>query len=58
MPIEIAVYYPGQSKPQMQTVQADAKSNVFSINVSGEPEKIILDPDMWILMDADFKKKE
>jgi aminopeptidase N len=58
MPVEIAVYYPGQSKPQMQTVQADARSNVFSINVSGEPEKVILDPDMWILMDANFKKAE
>ena len=58
MPAQIAVYYPGQSKPQMQTVQADAKLNVFSINVTGEPEKVILDPDMWILMDADFKKAE
>ncbi len=58
MPLEIAVYYPGQIKPQMEIIQADAKSNVFSINVSGEPEKVILDPQMWILMDADFKKGE
>ena len=42
----------------MQVVQADAKSNIFSINVSGEPEKVILDPNMWILMDLDFKKKD
>ncbi len=58
MPVEIAVYYPGQNKPQIETIQADAKSNVFSINVAAEPEKVILDPNMWILMDADFKKKE
>ncbi len=58
MPVQIAVYYPDQAKPQIQTVQADSKSNIFSINVSGEPEKVILDPDMWILMDSDFKKKE
>lgn len=58
MPVQIAVYYPGQAKPQMQTVQADAKSNVFSINVGGEPEKVVLDPNMWILMDADFTRKE
>lgn len=58
MPVQIAVYYSGQTKPQMQTVQADAKSNVFSINVSGEPEKVILDPEMWVLMDADFTKKD
>ena len=58
MPVQIAVYYPGQAKPQMQTVQADAKSNVFSINVSGEPGKVILDPDGWILMDAEFTKAQ
>ena len=58
MPIQIAVYYPGEAKPQMQTVQADARANFFSIKVTGEPEKVILDPDMWILMDADFKKEE
>jgi aminopeptidase N len=58
MPVQVAIHYPGQAKPQMQTVQADAKSNIFSINVSGEPEKLILDPDMRILMDADFTKKD
>ncbi len=58
MPVEIAVYYPGQAKPQIEVVQANAKSNVFSINAAAEPEKVILDPNMWILMDADFKKAE
>ena len=58
MPVEIAVYYPGQNKPQMETIQADARANVFSINVTAEPEKVILDPNMWILMDSDFRKAE
>ncbi len=58
MPIEIAVYYPGQAKPQMQTVQANAKSNEFSIKVTGEPEKVVLDPNLWLLMDSDFKRAE
>lgn len=58
MPIEIAIYYPGQAKPQIQTIQADARSNVFSINVTAEPEKVVLDPNIWILMDADFNKVE
>lgn len=56
MPIEIAVYYRGQVKPQKQIVQVEARSNVFSIKVSGEPEKVILDPEMWVLMDADFRE--
>lgn len=58
MPIEIAVYYPGQNKPQLEIVKADAKSNVFSITTTGEPEKVILDPNLWVLMDADFKKAD
>lgn len=58
MPIEIAFYYPGQSKPHMKTVQADGKTNIFSFNVTGAPEKVILDPNVWILMDADFRMAE
>ena len=56
MPIEIAVYYRGQDKPQTQIVQVEARSNVFSIKVSGEPEKVILDPEMWVLMEADVRE--
>ncbi len=58
MPMEIGIYYAGQTKPQIETVQVDAKSNVFTIKLSKEPEKVILDPNMWILMDADLKKVE
>ena len=58
MPVEIAVYYPGQKKPQMHTVEANSKTNVFAINVTAEPERVVLDPNMWLLMDADFKKMQ
>ncbi|MGB7208143.1 MAG: M1 family metallopeptidase [Pyrinomonadaceae bacterium] len=56
MPMEIGIYFTGQSKPQIETVQVDAKANVFTIKSIKEPEKIILDPNMWVLMDADFNK--
>lgn len=58
MPMEIGIYYANQTKPQIETVQVDAKSNTFTIKLSKAPEKVILDPNMWILMDADFKKVE
>ena len=58
MPVEIGIYYPGKNEPQIERIQVDAKSNVFTIKVTAEPEKITLDPNMWILMDADFKKEE
>lgn len=56
MPVQVAIYYRGQAKPQMETVLANARSNVFTITAEGRPEKVILDPDMWVLMDADFSK--
>ena len=56
MPIEIAVYYPGQPKPQIERIDVDKLSNKFFIRVSGEPEKVILDPNTWVLMDAEFEK--
>ncbi len=58
MPVEIAIFYPNQAKPQVRTVQANAKSNISSIRVDSEPQKIVLDPNMWILMDADFRRAE
>ncbi len=58
MPVEIAVYYPGQAKPQIEVVNAGSKSNTFSIKVSAEPEKVVLDPNTWLLMDADFRRAD
>jgi hypothetical protein len=58
MPVEIGVYYPGKNEPQIERVEVDAKSNVFTIKVTSEPEKITLDPNSWILVDADFSKQK
>jgi aminopeptidase N len=56
MPLEIGIFYPGQSKPKIETIQVDAKSNVFTIKTSGAPENIVLDPNIWVLMDVNFKQ--
>jgi len=58
MPIEIAIYYQGQDRPQIEIVQADKKSNVFTLKVGSEPKNIVIDPNTWVLMDADFRKNE
>jgi len=58
MPIEIAIYYQGQDRPQIEVVQADKKSNVFTLQVGSEPKNIVIDPNTWVLMDADFRKNE
>ena len=58
MPLEIGIYFVGQNNPQVEIVQVNERSNVFIINVVAEPENIILDPNTWVLMEADFKKNE
>ena len=58
MPIEIAIFYSGQNKPKIKKIQANAKSNAFWLNVADELENVIRDPNMWIFMDADFRKVE
>jgi aminopeptidase N len=58
MPIEIGIYYPGKNESQIERVQVDAKTNLFKIKVISEPEKIVLDPNSWVLMDADFSEQE
>ncbi len=56
MPLEIEIRYPDQIKAKIESIQVDAKSNVFTIESSVQPENIILDPNMWVLMDADFSQ--
>jgi aminopeptidase N len=57
MPVQVAIYLPNQSKPLMKTIQVNEKENSFTIPVESQPEKIILDPDSWVLMDNIIMKK-
>lgn len=54
MPIEIAVHYRGQTVPVIEKVRIDKHANTFAIDVKEAPEKIVLDPNRWVLMDAEF----
>ncbi|MCH7753861.1 M1 family metallopeptidase [candidate division KSB1 bacterium] len=58
MPLEVGLYLAGQNGPQIEVLQVNEKSNIFKIKVASEPENIILDPNTWILMEADFGKSE
>ena len=57
MPVEVVVY--AQNKQILiKTLEVNEKSNVFTIPVDTEPDKVVLDPNSWVLMDADFTKKK
>ena len=56
MLLEIAINF-GDGKSERQKLQIDKKDNSFVIKVNSEPKEVILDPDVWLLMQADFQKK-
>lgn len=58
MPMEVAIFLKEKDQPQIEVLQMDEESNTFFISVDEEPENIVLDPNTWILMDADFRKRK
>jgi len=58
MPIQVGIKYPGEDGMTIELLQVNQKSNTFTIKVKSEPETLVLDPNTWVLMDADFKKKK
>ena len=56
MPIEIGIIYENDIK-QIELIQIKTKSNLFAIDVDKEPKNVIIDPNYWVLMNKDFKKK-
>jgi aminopeptidase N len=58
MPLQIGIYKPGETTPVIETIQVNKKRNSFTIKVDTEPKKIILDPNLWVLMEAAFERKK
>lgn len=59
MPLEVGIYFADKSPVALKVLEVKGKSNVFTIDVDAEPEKIELDPNKWVLMDViDFEKTE
>jgi aminopeptidase N len=57
MPIPVAIHLPGNKQPVMKTIEVNDNMNVLTIAVDTKPEKIVLDPEMWVLMDATFNAR-
>ena len=52
MPIEIGVYY-GESKI-IEKINLKEKKSTFNIKMDKKPNKIVLDPNHWVLMNSNF----
>ncbi len=57
MPVQVGLYFSHNKQPMIKTIQVNAKANAFTFPVDAEPEKLILDPNSWVLMEVVVTKK-
>ena len=54
MLVQLGIYAPDGSEVGTELLQVNDRTNRFTIAVDGEPGSVVLDPDTWVMMDADF----
>ena len=57
MPVPLGIYSAEGGEPRIELLQVNDMTNRFTISVDREPESVVLDPDTWVLMDADFARR-
>ncbi|HYW30574.1 MAG TPA: M1 family metallopeptidase [Gemmatimonas sp.] len=55
MPMDIALYAKGQVAPTVTRVEVSARTHTFTIRADAEPGEVRLDPNGWVLMEADLR---
>ncbi|MGE3277360.1 MAG: M1 family metallopeptidase [Vicinamibacterales bacterium] len=58
MPLQIGVYAAGSRVPAIETVQLADASHEFRIGADAKPERVVLDPNHLVLMEATFAGPE
>jgi len=57
MPIQVGIYIEDESRPRIEVLQVNEINNRFTIRVNREPAAVVLDPDTWVLMEAEFERR-
>lgn len=57
MPVQIGIYLDGEPLPQIELLQVNDQQNTFTIALDREPADVVLDPNTWVLMEAEFVKQ-
>ncbi len=58
MPVQIGIYYDGELRPRIETLQVNEPDNSFTIPLDRAPTNVVLDPNTWVLMEAEFFNQE
>ena len=54
MPLQVGVYTAGSTTPTVTTVPLSEASHEFQIAVGQRPDRVVLDPNHFVLMESDF----
>ncbi|MCZ6710824.1 MAG: M1 family metallopeptidase, partial [Gammaproteobacteria bacterium] len=57
MPVQVGIYYDGEPQPQIETLHVNETDNSFTITLDRAPTKVVLDPNIWVLMEAEFVER-
>lgn len=57
MPVQVGIYFEGQPQPRVDTLRIDKRENSFAIELDEAPTAVVLDPNLWVLMEADFQRR-
>ncbi len=57
MPVQIGIYFDGEPRPQIELLQVNDRQNTFTMAPDREPADVVLDPNTWVLMEAEFVKQ-
>jgi aminopeptidase N len=57
MPIPVGIYYEGDPQPRIETVEVSAETHTFTLSAEREPERLVLDPDTRVLLEAEFERR-
>ncbi len=57
MPLDLGLYFNKDKKAEIRKIKINASINEYKFSVKHRPSKVIIDPDLWLLMSSDFKEK-
>jgi len=57
MPVQIGIYDDGELRPRIETLQVNERQNSFTIQLDRAPANVVLDPNTWVLMEAEFENR-
>jgi aminopeptidase N len=57
LPLEVGIFTDDAALPHIEVLDVDHREHTFTINLDTAPNRVVLDPNTWLLMTADFEAR-